>query len=766
MKLSRAFVGISIALILLVGVGVLTAQQTTAQWKDNLGGPDSSHFSPLTQITKANVTQLQVAWFYPYGNSGFNPIMAGGMMFVSGRNNSLIALDPTTGKEIWIHENIQGLSGRGINYWENADGSDRRLIFTTGSFLQQIDAKTGKSIPSFGVDGFVDLRAGLPRGEQGLRVPNPGKVFENLIVLGSATGEGWMAPPGDIRAYDVITGKLVWQFHTIPLPGEFGYETWPKDAHKYVGGTNTWGEMSIDTARGIVYLPTGSGTYDFYGGDRIGANLFSNCLLALDVRTGKRIWHYQTIHHDLWDFDLVSAPQLVTVTHNGRRVDAVAQAGKTGFLYVFNRVTGEPLWPIVERPVPQTDIPTEHSWPTQPFPTAPPPFGRQTFTVDDINPWLLTPAQQADWKERVPKMRNEGLFTPPALRETVSMPGNQGGSNWGTTASNPEKGIVYVLNMDAVAILKLDDTRTKVGGFQMGGSGVSGATVYQQNCAACHGEGLQNPIAGVPSLAGVTQRLSEEIITMSIQTGRGQMRPIPGLNNIQITALLGYLANPAGGRGGFGAGPGRGGGAAAALPPGPVVASGGVQTPPQPNPFGAPPSGPQYPGNGGNGGNVPYPAGVDVPPARYVSEWGVQAAATKPPYSELVVYDLNRGTIKWRTPVGDDPQTIAAGGPGNTGSPSMRNGIMPTRSGIVFIAGNDGRMRAYDEDNGQVLWQGPLPGPSRGVPVMYEMNGRQYLVVAAAPQAQGGRGARGGGAPPTPQDPNQPRGLIAFALPR
>jgi quinoprotein glucose dehydrogenase len=765
---SLTFSLIAIGLVAMVGTGVLFAGQSANWWWDNLGGPGSSHFSNQDQIKKSNVNQLQVAWFYPYGNAGFNPIVAEDMIFVSGRNSSLIALDASTGKELWIHENIPGLSARGINYWQSKDGRDRRLIFPTGVFLQEIDAKTGKSIPTFGIDGFVDLREGLARGENGFRLPNPGKVFENLVILGDATGEGWMSPPGDIRAYDVVTGKRVWQFHTVPLPGEFGYDTWPKDAYKYVGGANTWGEMSIDEARGIVYLPTGSGTYDFYGGDRIGANLFADCLLALDARTGKRLWHFQTIHHDLWDFDNVSAPQLVTVKHDGRTVDAVAQAGKTGFLYVFNRVTGEPLWPIEERPVPQTDIPGEKSWPTQPFPTVVPPFGRQAFTVEDINPWLLTPAEQADLRERVPKMRNEGLYTPPALRETVSMPGNQGGSNWGTTAANPEKGIVYVLNIDAVAILKLDNTLTKVGGFQGGGrGGGSGAALFQQHCAACHGASLQNPLPGVPSLVNVTDRLSEDVIVGVVTGGKGQMRPISGLTNVDLTAILAYLANPTGGRGGPGAGGGRAGGRgdAPAFPPGPVVASGGVPTPPQPSAFGGAPSGPTYPGNGGNGGNAAYPAGVDVPPQRYVSEWGVMANATKPPYSTLTAYDLNKGTIKWQTPVGDDPATLAAGGPSNTGSPMMRNGIIPTKSGLVFIAGDDGKMRAYDEEDGKVLWTGPLPGPSRGVPVIYEAKGREYLVVVAT-AGSGGRGGGRGAAPAAPVDPTTPRGYIAFALPQ
>jgi quinoprotein glucose dehydrogenase len=753
-RLSFPIVGALAAVLLgLVSAGVIAAR-SDKWWWDNLGGPDSSNFSNLDQIRKSNVGDLQVAWFYAHGNTGFNPIAVEDMLFVSGRGNSLIALEPTTGKEIWIHENIPGLSARGINYWQSANGRDKRLLLVSGPFLQAIDARTGKSILTFGTNGYVDLRQGLLRGEHGLRVPNPGKVFGNLLILGSAPGEGWMSAPGDIRAFDVVSGRLMWQFHTVPLPGEFGYETWPKDAYKYVGGANNWGEMSVDEARGIVYLPTGSGTYDFYGGDRHGANLFANCLLALDARTGKRLWHFQTIHHDLWDLDNVSAPQLVTVRHDGRRIDAVAHAGKTGFLYVFNRVTGQPLWPIEERPVPPSDIPGERSWPTQPFPTVVPPFARQTFGVDDVNPWLLTPEQYRTMRERVAKSRNLGLFTPPAFIDTISMPGNQGGSNWGTTAANPDKGLVYVLNMDAVAVLKLEDVRTKIGGFQFGGGG---AALYEQHCQACHGVKLQNPIAGVPSLVNVTDRLSQDVIVAAVTGGRGAMRPIPGLDNVQLTAILNYLANPGGG---FPFG-GRGG-PPAVFPPGPVVASGGAPTPAQPNPFGGPDAGgPRYPGNGGNGGNLPYPAGVEVPPTRYVSEWGVMANATKPPYSTLTAYDLNTGTIRWQVPVGDDPATVAAGGPTNTGSPSMRNGIMPTKSGIVFLAGNDGKLRAYDEDNGKVLWTGTLPGPSRGVPVMYEAKGRQYLVVAATP---GGSGGRGTGAPPLASD--TPRGYIAFALPR
>ncbi len=330
----RAVAGV-VAVSLIAVAAVTTADRSDKWWWDNLAGPDSSSYVDLDQIKKSNVKQLEVAWTYPYAAAGFNPVVVDNVMYMYGRNGSLIALDASTGKELWIHEGLNGLPSRGINYWQSEDGKQKRLLFWINSFLQAIDARTGQSIPTFGVDGIVDLRAGLARGEKmGWSNNSPGKVWKNLLIVGSTTGEAFISPPGDIRAYDVITGSKVWQFHTIPQPGEFGYETWPKDAYKYAGGANTWGSMSVDNDRGIVYVPTGSATYDFYGADRHGQNLFANCLLALDARTGKRLWHFQTVHHDLWDFDNASAPQLVTVRHKGRRVPAVAYAGKTGFLYV------------------------------------------------------------------------------------------------------------------------------------------------------------------------------------------------------------------------------------------------------------------------------------------------------------------------------------------------------------------------------------------------------------------------------------------------
>jgi quinoprotein glucose dehydrogenase len=748
MRLIARSLSIAIA-TLLATTAASTWQNNAKWWSDNLAGPDSSNYVDLDQIRKSNVAELEVAWTYPYATAGFNPIVVDDLAYVLGRNGSLIALDASTGKEIWIHEGLNGITSRGINFWQSADGKERRLLFSIDNFLQAIDARTGLSIPTFGIDGTVDLRADLLRGEKmGWNNNSPGKIWKNLLILGSTTGEAFISPPGDIRAYDVLTGKRVWQFHTIPQPGEFGYDTWPKGAYQYVGGANNWGSFAIDDERGIVYVPTGSATYDFYGADRLGQNLFANCLIALDARTGKRLWHFQTVHHDLWDYDNVSAPQLVTVRHDGQRIDAVALAGKTGFLYVFNRVTGAPLWPIEERPVPKSDAPGEQAWPTQPFPTRPAPFARQTFGIDDVNQWLGPPEQYAAMKERVSKARNEGLFTPPSLVDTISMPGNQGGANWGTTAANPEKGLVFVVNVTQVAILRLEDVKTRtVQEGRGGGAMQAGYAAYQQHCSSCHGANLQGAGAGAPSLVGVSDRMGEDAIKAIVTGGRGLMRPVQGVTDVELSALVGYLASTSPNRGGRGRG-----GAQPAFPPGPVVARGGA-------PHVAPPArglGPFYPGVGGNAGNYPYPGEVQgVPPTRYMSDYGVLASWTKPPYTTITAYDLNTGEIKWQLPNGDHPPTIAAGGPSNTGGLGARNGMVVTKGGLVFHAGGDGKFRAYDQDSGKVLWSASFIGTAAGVPVSYESRGRQYVAMAAS---------HGGGGSQTEAEPAS--GLTAYALKR
>ncbi len=768
-------------LLVLVSAAIavqLAPAQSRKAWTDYGGGPDGSHYAPLKDINKSNVSQVQVAWNYTHGATGFNPIVVGNVIYVTTDTSSLAALDATTGKEIWIHSNLAGMTARGINYWESKDHKDRRLIFSINSFLQEIDASTGKSIASFGKDGIVDMRQGLDRDPNTLaRVMSntPGKIFEDVVIIGSAPGEAFLTPPGDIRAYNVITGKLAWQFHTIPLPGEFGSDTIPKDGRKYLGAANNWGEMTVDEKRGIVYIPTGSITYDFYGADRIGDDLFGNCLLALDAHTGKRLWHYQTVHHDLWDYDNVSAPQLITIHKDGKAIDAVALAGKTGFLYVFNRVTGEPVWPIEERPVPQSDVPGEKSSATQPFPTVVPPFSRQKFTVEDISPYIPE-EERALIKDEIQSSRNEGIFTPPAFKGTVSMPGNQGGSNWGTTASDPGKGTFYVLSVEEPSYLKLSKDTPAGGGngvpFGWGGRGRPGSrptpqspgqALYVANCAPCHGED-RNGTNAVPSLLNIHMRLPVAMIRQTVAEGRGPMPAFPKITDADFTQLIEYIVNPGGGFGGGGRGRGMRG---PVTPTGPVVASGGAP-------------GMQAAADAlakaragmisyGSMQGPPYPEGVDAPKERYFSGWAVSGDAISGPFSTLTAYDLNTGKIKWQVPTGDDP-ALAKQGIHNTGARDLRTGIMPTAGGLVFMAGGDGKLRAYDEDTGKVLAELPFGGTSRGIPVLYEAGGREYLVISssggrgrgaamAAPDAGGGRGDT--------ETPSQgPTGYIAFALPK
>jgi quinoprotein glucose dehydrogenase len=703
-------------------------------WLDYAGGPESSRYFASRVINRTNVDSLTVAWTYPYGETGFNPIVARGTIYGRGRNGAIVALDAKTGKELWIHEGMQAMSARGMNYWESRDGKDRRLIFTMNDYLQEIDAATGLSIMTFGAGGVVDLREGLGRDPATIgRIQSgtPGRVFENLVLLGSATGEGYMSPPGDLRAYDVVSGKLVWQFHTVPHPGEAGYETWPPDAWRYVGGSNTWGEITVDASRGIAYFPTGSPTYDYYGADRVGANLFANCLLALDARTGKRLWHFQNVHHDLWDFDNNAAPQLTTITHDGKRVDVVAMAGKTGFVYVFDRVTGAPIWPIDERPVPKSEMPGEQSWPTQPFPSRPPPFARQSFGADDLDPHPIVTAEARDaLRERLRKARNMGLFTPIDLVDTVHIPGSNGGALFGYTAADPT-GALYVIGQDNPGVLKL----LKPG---EGGVGTSpGQTVYLRECQSCHGpdrSGTQNG----PALLVIGGRLDAAAIRSTVANGRGRMPAFPHINDVDMDTLVSYLmAGPAGGRG-RGAGPGP------AFPPGPVVASGGAQT--------------RTAGGRGRGPR-PYPEGIEQRPQYVIDAYGTIGLLMKPPFTSLAKYDLNTGRIAWQVGLGDDTRLAALGITG-TGVTQMRSSLIVTAGSLIFAPGGDSVVRAYDADSGKVLWSAALGGAIRGGPSMYEIEGRQYLLVPASGDLPPS-GLPAGGATPA----NRPTGYVAFALP-
>ena len=478
----RRFGG-SLLIALTLGVAALVAQSGGSRsgsakpyttWTAYQGGSHSSQYSALDQINKSNVSRLEVAWTYPVnGNVTFNPIVVDNVMYLQGTGNAIVAVDAATGKEIWRHANQGAIGARGLNYWESPDRSDRRLLYLNAGNLTAINAQNGETITSFGTNGRVDLRVALWREARNpLQTSNPGRIFENLMIVSlPAQGAGYESTPADVQAYDVRTGKIVWVFHSIPHPGEFGYDTWPEGAYKKAGGVHNWSELTVDAQNGIAFIPFGTARFDFYGGDRGGDNLFANSLVALDARTGKRLWHHQLVHHDLWDYDLPQAPKLLTLRQNGRNVDVVAQATKFGFIFVFERKTGKPIFPIEERPVPQSDVPGEQSSKTQPFPTKPAPFARQSFTEKDINPYLPEAEQQV-LRQRLRSVRNEGLFTPPSLEGSIELPGHNGGANWGSSAVDPTRGEFYVVakNMPTLMRLILSNEEPTAGGALGGGA--------------------------------------------------------------------------------------------------------------------------------------------------------------------------------------------------------------------------------------------------------------------------------------------------------
>jgi glucose dehydrogenase len=686
---------VAVALVLMAGVVSVVAQsgrgsarsqaKAYTTWTAYGGGPHSSQFTALSQINKANVSQLQVAWTYPVtGNITFNPIVVDNVMYVQGAGNAIVALDAATGKEIWTHPNQGGIGGRGMNYWESADRSDRRLIYLNQGNITAIDARTGQTITSFGTNGRVDLRTALWRDVRNpLQTSNPGRIYKDTIIMSlPAQGAGYEANPADVQAYDVRTGKVKWVFHTIPMPGEYGYDTWPDGAFKTAGGVHNWSELTVDEENGLAFIPTGTGRFDFYGGNRKGANLYANSLVALDAEKGTVKWHQQLVHHDLWDFDLPQAPKLLTLRRNGRTIQAVAQATKMGFVFVFDRKTGDPIFPIEERPVPQTDVPGEESWPTQPFPTKPAPFARQTFTEKDVNPFL-PPAELEAMKARVRNARNEGLYTPPSIRGSISMPGHNGGANWGSGAVDPLRGEMYIVSKNMPVMLRLIRSNEEpTAGGALGG-------------------GPPSPI--------ITPEEEKKLIAEAKEAlAKGPVR---------YTSPYDFMQSPSNGM-----------------------------------------------------------------------------TAVGPPWSQLTAYDLNTGEIKWQVPDGGvtPPPGSNVNIPADSGAHMPRGGPLVTGGGLVFVAtASDRTIRAYDRDNGKVVWRTDLPTGSEGVPASYEVGGRQFIVfpvaagqglfpirfggpgpaappsqVPAGPEGaaaagQGrGRGGRAGGPPP------QPGAYIAYALPQ
>ncbi len=668
--------------------------QPYTTWTQYGGSSDSMQYSALTQIDKTNVTRLRQAWFYQIAGEParllFNPIVVDNVMYVAGVDRVVVALDAGTGKELWM--STLRAPERGVTYWESADRSDRRLILTTDNGIREIDARTGRQIMTFGANGFVDMRAGFPRRNGGPS-NSPGRVFENLLIVGSVTGELYGSPPGDIRAYDVVTGKLVWTFHTIPRPGEFGYETWPEDAFRRVGGANTWGDITVDDKNGIVFLPTGSPTYDLYGGDRKGDNLFGNCLLALDARTGKRLWHFQTVHHDTWDYDNTSPPKLLTVVHDGKPIDIVAQAGKTGFLYVFERKTGRPIWPIEERPVPKSNVPGEFSSPTQPFPTAPPPFARQSMTPEEVTPFV-SPEERAELQQLLRESANNGVFTPPNHeRYAIEFPGAWGGANFASSAGDPANGMVFIRSYEQISRRKMlpgnqdEGDRRRRPAPELGPVEQEGQAVYMQQCSTCHGAG-QVPMRSIKAIG-------DEQFRALVRRGNP---PMPAFSQSRISdkaldALEAYLT---------------------ALPTSDERAGNPseIRLPQSPNRYQGPP--------GGFAGSS------------FAAAWNASNGypAAGPPWSRLTAYDLNTGTIKWQIADGAPP-ALAAKGTKNTGTQRPRNAPVVTAGGLVFLANTqDGFLRAFDENTGALLWEHELDGNPEGIPAVYEANGREYVAFA------------------------------------
>lgn len=682
-------------------------------WTHYGGSPDQSRYFVAPGITKENVAQMQVAWTYPTGDDQsyfFSPIVVDTTMYVLGKNYSLIAVSLLTGKEIWIHAGLRGISRRGLNYWQSQDKKDKRLIFTLNNSLQAIDALTGKSITSFGKDGYVDMREGLGRAPSSIRrmqAMMPGVIFKDLVIVGSAPGEGYFSPPGYVRAFNVITGKLEWTFHTIPQPGEFGYDTWPKDAYKYVGGVNVWSEMSVDQERGIVFLPLGSPTYDFYGADRLGSNLFGSSLVALDVLTGKRLWHFQTVHHDLWDCDLASAPQLLTVKLKGKKIDAVAVATKHGFVFVFDRETGEPVFPIEEKPFPASEMPGEEAWPTQPVSSLPD-FTRHEVTKEALNPFFPDSIKQ-QWYDRLDAAKS-GLYIPPSDQyETIMMPGALGGANYGNTAADPPNGMMYILTQEHAStyrLNKVEPPKIELSQNQI----VQVKSFYASTCQSCHGENMKGGATG-PSLVNAGQYIFYTEFKDIIIGGKGRMPGFSHVSEETIEALYRFLGGiPR--RFNFPRGAG-----ADATPEGPVVASGGAAIKPDTQ-RSAPMSN--------------YPEGVTHPVDRYITDYGTEwTGLAAPPWSSILAYDLNEGTIKWRKPIGQD--SLYGQGDPTKGAPggTLRKGMVVTSTGVVFATAKGGKLYAFDAGNGNILWETTLSYEANAQPSMYTLNGKQYLVINA-----------------------------------
>ena len=442
------------------------------EWRHYGGPAGASRFSAADQISPSNVARLKPAWVHRTGDAmqrpqttiECTPIVVDGVMYITTARVKVHALEAASGKRLWSFDPLDGSSARrsagvnrGVCYWQSEDGAEKRIFSTVQNRLYSLDALTGKPDPSFGTDGMIDLNENLDSEVPGVSVKctSPVVAYKDLIVVGGGGGEGpYPQAPGHIRAFDAMSGQRRWIFHTTPRPGQFGYETWPPNAYKHVGGTNNWSGMSLDAERGLVFAGIGSPAFDFYGGDRIGANLFGNCVLALDATSGERVWHFQTVHHDVWDYDLPAQPALIRMTQNHRTFDAVVQPTKQGFLFFFHRETGRPVWPVEERPIPMSDVGGEQLWPTQPFPVKPAPVSRQGFHERDISD--VSAEARAAVKEIWDATDGGDLYTPPSTRGTLVHPGFRGGCLWGGCCYNPAKNRLFVSSDETTNRIELE----------------------------------------------------------------------------------------------------------------------------------------------------------------------------------------------------------------------------------------------------------------------------------------------------------------------
>ena len=773
-------------------------QQTGEAWPAYGGQPAQDHYSSLAQINRENVKNLRVAWTFDTGETGSvesTPVIVGRMLYAYTPSLKVVALDASTGKLIWTFDsgNHEPDASRGVSYW--SDGKESRLFAGMRNLLYALDPATGKPIESFGEGGFIDLRKGL-RGDykmQSIGLTSPGVIYKDLIIVGGRDPETHPASPGDIRAFDVRTGAPRWQFHTIPRPGETGYETWPKNAWKTAGAANNWAGMALDEKRGIVYVPTGSAVFDFYGGDRAGDDLFSDCELALDAETGKLLWYFQGVHHDIWDRDFPAPPSLVTVKRDGKSVDAVAQTTKQGWMFLFDRANGKPLFPIEESKVLQSAVQGEATSPTQPVPLLPEPFTRQV--VDESTLTNRTPEAHAAALKQFRTFAGGTQFVPGVLGQpTLEFPGVGGGAEWGGSAVDPNTGVIYI-NANQVAF-----TTTLVKNDPSAGIGVR---TYRSQCAVCHGVERTGAPPAYPSLVGVLERMTATQVAEIIHQGRGRMSSFPNLEGARLDALLEYLRT------------GKDAGAAsdAASDAGPAAATDADEDSNDPDVIagysvytarcsschgatreGSPPAYPSLLGVGQrmnasqmtdliHNGKKSMPAfpslkdhemdtllrflGVGTQSAgagaddaasempynitgytRFDDAEGYPAVA--PPWGTLSAIDLNTGKYLWKLPLGEYPE-LAAKGITNTGTENY-GGPIVTAGGLVIIAATDfdRKIRAFNSRTGELLWEGTLPFSGVATPATYMVDGKQYIVIATC-------GAR---------DPKSPQGAayVAFAL--